>query len=98
MKAKTLIELNPTRDIKDNKKNFYRFFSDKARLEKMRVLSRREKETWLRRTWKKLWYSTTLLPWSSPTSAPAAQPMSEKAKSGTRSGLRSEGAQVHGSG
>lgn len=36
MKAKTLIELNPTRDIKDNKKNFYRFFSDKARLEKMK--------------------------------------------------------------
>jgi len=46
-------------------------------------LSGRRWETWLPEIWRRLRYSMTFLPQSSPASAPAELPKSQKAKTGT---------------
>jgi len=53
----------------------------KGRLGRMWVLSGRKRETSLPRTWRRLRYSMTFLPQSSPASDPATLP--KKAKAGT---------------
>ncbi|GAB0204561.1 hypothetical protein GRJ2_002921700 [Grus japonensis] len=82
-KAKALIELHLARDIKGNKKSFYKYVSEKRRTRENMGTLQNEMEDLVTRTWRRLRYSTTTLPQSSPASAQAAQPKSHKAKAGT---------------
>lgn len=81
-KPKAPGELSLARDVKCNKKSFYRYVSDKRRLGKMWVLSGRKGKTWLPWTWRELKHSM-ILPGSSPARAPAIPSKSQKAKAGT---------------
>ena len=55
----------------------------KGRLGKMWALSVRKQETWLPGIWRRLRYSTTFLPRSSPARAPATLPKGQNAEAGT---------------
>ena len=69
--------------MKGNKKSFYRYIGDKRKIRETMGSLQKKQETWLPRTWRRLRYSATVLPQSSPTSAPATLPKKQKAKAGT---------------
>lgn len=76
--AKTQLELNLARNIKDSRKGFYRYVVSKSNLGIRRALSRRKQETWLPWTKRKLRFSITSVPHSSTASVPAIPPKSRK--------------------
>ncbi|KAM9608247.1 uncharacterized protein ACIBXB_000772 [Morphnus guianensis] len=82
-KAKALIELNLARDVEGNKKSFYRYIGEKRKTRKNVGPFKKEMGDWLPVTWRRLRYSMTFLPQSSPTITPATLPKMQKAKSGT---------------
>ncbi|GAB0202677.1 hypothetical protein GRJ2_002733300 [Grus japonensis] len=100
-KAKALIEISLARDVKDNKKSFYRYVTDseshrrgwKGPLESNPQVSDKRKtrgnvgplwkEVRLPGIRRRLRYSMTFLPQSSPASALATPPKLQKAKAGT---------------
>lgn len=77
------MELNLASDVKGNKKTFYRDAGDKGKTRENVALSRRKRETWLVRTWRRLRSSRAFLPWSLLASAPAMLFKYQKAKEGT---------------
>jgi len=57
------IELNLVRDVKNHKKGFYRYTSQKTQIKEN--IPSLINENWLQQTWRRLRYLTSSLPWSS---------------------------------
>ena len=81
-KAKAKLEINLARDVKDNRKGFYRYIA-KTRLGTTWALFRSHQENWLPWIWKRLRFLVTSLPQSSLANALTAPPKSWKADVGT---------------
>ena len=83
-KAKALIELNLARDVKGDKKSFHRYVSDKRKTRENVSPVQKETGDLVSRDMgrRRLRYSMTFLPQSSPASAPATPPKGQKTKGG----------------
>lgn len=63
-KVKAWIGLNLFREVKSNRKNFYRYISEKRKTRENMDPPWKEWKIYLTRTWRKLRYSTTFVPLS----------------------------------
>ncbi|RMC16185.1 hypothetical protein DUI87_08399 [Hirundo rustica rustica] len=76
--AKAQLELNVARDIKDNRKGFYRYVASKRKPGIMQALSRRKQDTWLHWTKRSLRFSMISVPHSPTARVPATPPKARK--------------------
>ena len=64
--AKAQMELNLARDLKNNKRGFFRYIWLKRQAkESISTLIKLKRESWTPQTWRRLRYLTSPLPWSS---------------------------------